>query len=97
MNIIKNWLHYKLAMLIGEHFSLNRKFRKNKAIALIHFIGDDNFGGSIKICCGGIEYFFEGKPEIEKYKNAGGEIVVKKKLKYGGWGIDLTAEENKIF
>lgn len=94
---MKEWIKYNLAMLMGNWFSLDRKFKRGRATASISFVKDERLGGSIKLHFNGVEYFFEGKPEIEKYKNAYGKNVTRKKIKYGGWGIDLTAEENNIF
>jgi len=97
MEEIKNWIIYKFAVFFGKYISLDRIFRKNKAIATIHFIeGQDPTGGSIKIKVGGMIYYFEGLPEFEKYQNATGENITKKILKYGGWEMDLMHPNNKF-
>mgnify|MGYP001571626824 CR=1 FL=1 len=96
-NWIKNWIKTKLAILFGQHFSLDKKFRKDKATASICFVGEDKIGGSIRIEMGGMIYFFEGTPEIERYKNFVGKDVVKKTLKYGGWEMDMRHPNNKLF
>jgi hypothetical protein len=94
---IKNWIQIKLAILYGQSFSLNKKFRKGGAVAVIHFVeGGDNTGGSIKIEMNGITYFFEGTPKIEEYKNAEGKNVIRKELKYGGWEMDMEHPNNKL-
>ncbi len=94
---MKQWLLLKLAVLYGKRFSLNRYLEKYNAVAIIHFIeGEDKERGSIRVQAGGITYFFEGKPKIEKYKNREGKNVIKKTLKYGGWEVDMKHPDNKI-
>lgn len=94
---MKNWLQSKIAFLYGKYFSLDRKFRKQKAAATITFGDDDKLGGSIRVTLGGIDYYFEGRAEIETFTNNLGQERTRKRLKYGGWGISLAAPENKLF
>jgi hypothetical protein len=95
---MKNWIQTKLAILYGQFFSLDKKFRKNGAVAVIHFLeGDDKTQGSIKIEMNGMTYFFEGTPKIEEYKNVEGKNVMRKELKYGGWEMDMQHPNNKLF
>jgi len=95
-NDMKNWLIFRLSVLWGKYFSLDKIFRRQNAVAKICFVGGEKLGGSIKLIIGGTTYFFEGSPEIEEYKNYANNPVVSKTLKYGGWEMDLKHFEHKI-
>lgn len=92
----KTRLLHKLAFLTGKYFSLDKCFRKRRAVARIRFTKTDKLGGSIVLSVGGMNYYFEGTPEIRKYKGSTGGDVFEKTLKYGGWELDMTHEDNKI-
>jgi hypothetical protein len=94
---IKQWISSHLALIYGSRFSLDNKFKTKKAKAEIVFLEGEEYGGSIKIKIDGMIYYFEGMPEIERYKNFEGKQVVKKNLKYGGWEMDMMHKSNKIF
>jgi len=97
--ITMNWkikLLNKLATFTGKYYSLDRHFNRRKATAKIRFTKKDKYGGSIIISCGGMNYYFEGTPEIKKYKGGTGLNVVQKTLKYGGWEMDMTHKDNKL-
>lgn len=82
---IKNKLMILYWILYGKYFSLNAIFKKKDAKAFTHFSENEKHGGSIIIKIGKMNYYFEGKPEIESYPDMDGNTIVKKTLKYGGW------------
>ena len=70
--------------------SIDRNLKGSSAS--IYFVKDELPKG-VRLTVRGVEFFYEGKPDITSYKNNIGNTVKKYTWRYGGWGKILSPKE----